>query len=524
MTADQTPAAQKPLARRQLKLRHLLATGTFALLSLGAHQPAARAQSLNEGEICYAIADNNPPSTGNGGGRNLQDTLSVIDDFQAGAASRVAQISRPGGEPIGDIEALTSRPEAGELIAANGNEIGLVDTETGIFTSLGVLEAYQDFDAIVIDRNSPDQTRLLAVSKARGPNKENAIVQVDIVLGDDGQSASLGIPEELSRIGPEQFFEGTDSIDGIAIDPNNSNLIYGVANGGPRTAQRFVIIGLDGTLQDRGPFLLGETLIEDVEDLSFDLTNNLLFATTGSSRSPLTENAFLFNNPNGGNLAPAISNFNIGAVTSPAIDYEASACISRPDEVAGDLLLVKRITAVTPLGGNEQRFAGFQNQQGTQADVQLRTATNQTFPVGVIQPEQPLSPGDLVEYTVYVYNNTNDPVTNIELCDPLQRPNVLQTDTMEFAPPNGDLELDFDDLDDAAARSPQAPADASCTAALGEGGQFIAAPPGPIGPAGNGGGVVTDLFTLAPGEIAAVRFTVEVGAPQSGESVEDFDL
>lgn len=515
----------------RLLTRRLTAAGSLALLSLVSLQPPATAQSLSNGQTCFVIADNNPPATGGGGGTDFPDSLIRINNFTARDVTVVAaQIPRAGGGTVNGIEALTSRPDFGELIAANENEIGTIDPEDGTFNSIGVITQYQDFDAIAIDRNSENQTRLIGVSKRRGPDRENAIVEVFIEVNENNESIGLSEPVELSRIAPGQFTGDTNSIDGIAID-SNTGIVYGVANGGPLTDQRFVIIDINnGTLQDRGPFLsVNGTEINDVEDLSFDLVDNILFASTGSNvREEFTEFGFLYSNPAGGTLGNALDEFDIedaaGAVgNNIIIDYEASACIRQPVVTDGSLLLVKRITAITPVGGSEQRFESFQNQQQDTFDDELQAVTENAFPLGVVQPAQPLTPGDLVEYTVYVYNNTDGPINNIELCDPLRRPNVLQPDSVEFAAPNGALTLNFNDLENAE-RSPQAPAEASCSAALGdEDGQFLAGPPGPIGPGGTGGGVVSDRFNLAPGEIAAVRFVVEVGAPQGEETVDDFD-
>ena len=509
--------------RSVVRSRVLLAS-TFALLPLLSmwQKPVQAQSSLNNGQFCYAIADNNPPGVGGGGGRNNQDTLARIDDFNAGAATAVANITRPDDSEVGDIEALTSRPNFGELIAANGNELGTVDPTTGVFTSIGTLTGFNDFDAIVIDRSVADQSRLLGVSKDNNDAENNVIVEVFLQIdGTTGAATGISSFQGISQIADDQFPVNTAGIDGIAISPANG-LVYGVANRGPRSAQRFVIIDIaNGTLQDRGPFLApnGDE-IPDVEDLSFDLFDGQLFATTGSSFEAFTENAFLFSDPLGGTLAPALGNFNLETPTG-AIDFEASACLLAEQIVEpGDLLLVKRITAVTQVGGEEQRFESFQNQQGTEVDDQLSAATNQAFPLGVVEAPQPLAAGDQVEYTVYVYNGTATAINNIELCDPLSRPSVLQSDSIEFAPPNGALTLAFDDITDAD-RSPQAPADASCELSL-DGDQFLAGPPGPVGPQGTGGGVVTDPFNLAPNEIAAVRFVVEVGALQGDEEVEDF--
>ncbi|WP_228025397.1 hypothetical protein, partial [cf. Phormidesmis sp. LEGE 11477] len=135
--------------------------GTMTLLSVMGYQPPARAQAR---QICYAIADNNPPDDSDSG-ITFRDTLATLD-FTTNSANDLGFIVRAedGTTPITNIEALTSRPDFNELLAVNGNELGIVDPATLTFTSLGRLDPFPDFDAIVIDRNSPNQTRLLGVS------------------------------------------------------------------------------------------------------------------------------------------------------------------------------------------------------------------------------------------------------------------------------------------------------------------------------------------------------------------------
>ena len=144
-------------ARRSLRLRRLAATGAFALLSLATYWATPAQAQETQNQLCYAIADNNPPGQGSGGGNNLQDTLASID-LDTGAVASIADIARPDGTPVRDIEALSSRPDFDFLIAANANELGRVDPATGVFTSLGFIEGFVDFDAIVIDRNGKNRS------------------------------------------------------------------------------------------------------------------------------------------------------------------------------------------------------------------------------------------------------------------------------------------------------------------------------------------------------------------------------
>jgi len=514
--------------RRSVRLRRLAATSAFAALSLAVYKPAPAQAQVDQ--LCYAIADNNPASQGSGGGDDFQDTLASVDldALTAQAVGNIVRVGEDGDfEDVGDIEALTSRPNFDALIAANANELGRIDPEnvvlngdepSVIFESLGFIDGFLDFDAIVIDRNG-NQTRLLAVSKAvRNSGRQNVLVEV--ILDLDGNQVTTGITSQRELATLSNFPQGetarldTETIDGIAISPGGN--ILAIANGGPNTNQKLVEINPNtGVLTDRGSFLTNEgDTIPDVEDLSFDLRGDL-FATTGSSRNPgTTERGYIYDDPGNGPLDVARPGF-INLAATGAVDFEASACLRAPGAIVvdGEPLLVKRITAITTNGeGGPQttRFDRFVNQAGTQVDNEMRTATGNAFPRGIVEAPDSLLPGDEVEYTVYLYNPEEVTFENVILCDPIRRPSVLQRDSIQFSDPNSDLTLDFDDTENFD-RAPLAPADNACAGSL-DGDNFLAGPPGPTGANGTGGGVVTDAFDIGPNQISATRFTIEVGA------------
>ncbi len=494
--------------------------GTMALLSVIGHQPAARAQSNNgngqsNGQVCYAIADNNIVGNSDGG-LSFPDTLVRID-FGQNLAEALETVRRPNGTTVNNIEALTARPAFNELIAANANEIGRVDPETGVFISLGSLAPYLDFDAIAIDRESASQTRLLGISKGGGP-LNNVLVEAFLTIDPDtGQSIGLGPVNRLVKIPDSEFPPDTNSIDGMAISPVGfpfpGGVIYGAANRGPNTptensAQILVTIDpVTGALTERGVFTSSGNLIDDVEDISFDLFGNL-FISSGSNRSSFADTAFvtpLDANGNVGNASRALS-----LAASGARDFEASACL--PLTSISSLVVVKRITAIARNGVNAP-ITGFFDQTGDSSDNRLFEETNGALPIGLVEEQIALSPGDEVEYTVYVYNPTFLTVSSAVLCDPLRRPSILQTESIEYAEPGAVPEngaaLVFDGDVAGFARSPMSAADEECLPLLDGEQQFVGGPM--IGGARAGGGVVTSAFSLAPDEIAAVRFRVRVG-------------
>ena len=470
---------------------------------------AAIAQVGGPNQVCYAIADNNPNGDPRGGSQ-APDTLAVID-FDAGTVRVIDTIRDVDGNTINDIEAATSRPNFNELIAANGNEIGRVDPATGIYTPLGVLTPFTDFDAIVIDRQSPNQTRLLGVSKDRGnPAFDNVVVEAILEIDDSGLTTGISAINRLSQIPDDEFPITADGIDGVAL--TDDGRLYGVANRGPEapdipSLQELVIINEnDGTLTDFGTFL-DETgnPINDVEDISFDLFGDL-FASSGSNLTPSANRGYVISL--GGE--PPVQARRSLFLGNAGTDFEASACLPTLQQEDGSLLVVKRITAVIQ-NGEETRFDEFVDQSGESTDNELFDLTDGTFPLGLVQTPTALLPGDEVEYTVYVYNPSNIAVENSILCDPIQPPSILQSSSVSFSEPDSDNTLSFLERPNFA-RAPLAPADEACEAVL-TGDQFPSGPPGPTGglDVGAGGGVVTSEFLIEPNQIAATRFRVTVG-------------
>lgn len=490
-----------PAAPRSVTRPRRLVASALAIIALLGYQGPARSQTPIR-QACYGIADNGGPGDITGG-QFTPDTLTRID-FSTGLVENLGTVTGPNG-PISIIEAMTSRPGFDELIVLNGNEVGRVSPADGSFTSLGTLGPFEDFDSVVIDDTSPNRTRLLAVSKDRNAARNNVLVEATLQLDGDGRSIGVSPPTPIVQLPNGAFPLGTNSIDGIALGPDGT--LYGSANDGPTSPQVLVIIDQStGALTPLGMFQIGNTLIDDVEDLSFDLFGNL-FATSGSNFSQLADTGFIISLGNDGPPGQATTSLSLSSAGS---DFEASACLPF-NPVAGNMLVVKRITAIIS-NGVETRFDSFVDQAGETADNTLLEATNGTFPQGIVNAPETLLPGDQVEYTVYLYNAGAQPVNSAVLCDPIQPPSILQSGSVELANPTGDLTLNFANRSDFA-RAPLAPAEPACTAVLAGATQFLSGPPGPTGglDTGAGGGVVTEAFSLPPQQAAATRFRITLG-------------
>ena len=484
---------------------------TLPLFSLA---KPAQAQVGGAGQACYAIADNNPAG-GSDGGRNIPDSLAIIDFSTRNVTNLGRIVNDADGSLITNIEAATSRPDFNELIVANGSEIGRLDPRTSRYTALGTLAPFTDFDAIAVDRQSPNQTRLIGVSKdSSNPELNNIIVETTLIINSAGLTTGIGPITRRVAIPNEQFPSSATGIDGIAV--TDGGTVLGVANRGPdvNNGSEQILVNIDidnGTIQRLGVFQdTTGALINDVEDISIDLFGDL-FISSGSNFSNSTNTAYIITLNPDGQPGRATNSLSLAAAGQ---DFEASACLRTITEDENALLVVKRITAVSR-EGVETRFDQFVDQPNETTDNQLSDLTNGAFPLGEFETPTTLLPGDEVEYTVYVYNPTPTAVGNIILCDPIQPPSVLQSSSVSFSNPAADLTLAFNDRA-GFARAPLAPADSACEAVV-TGDQFPSGPPGPTGglDVGAGGGVVTDQFLLPPRQISATRFRITVGQSNS---------
>ncbi|MEM9089204.1 MAG: hypothetical protein AAGC93_10715 [Cyanobacteria bacterium P01_F01_bin.53] len=497
-----------------------IAAGTLAITSVLTTVLSAQLTSVaqtippdNVNQSCFAVADNGAPN-GSTSGAEAQDLLVEINSVATNSVSAVGLISN-NGIPVQNIEAMTSRADFDELIVANEAEIGRVDRDTAEFTSLGTLTSSTDFDAIVIER-SGNEDRLLAVSKGTSPN---LLVEVTLAIDTANNNQTTGIASEQILATLSNFPAGTTTIDGIALAPNGT--LYGIANDGASSAQRLVIIDpATGVLTDLGAFVDGVGPIPDVEDISFDLGGNL-FASSGSNRFRFQDNGFFVPLAADGTPQQVTDVITLGQ--DGGTDFEASSCLQTQDDVAtaGDLIIVKRITAVTT-NGQETRFNDFVDQTNESDDNRLRDLLSDrfpnggdNFPAGIVQTPTNLTAGDQVEYTVYLYNPGSSTTTNAVLCDPIEPPSILDSSSVAFAAPGDGLNLNFAN-NEGFARAPLSAAPADCSGVL-EGNdsdrQFPAGPPGPSGGlnVGAGGGIVTDSFDVGANQLSALRFSITVG-------------
>ncbi|MBX2864499.1 MAG: hypothetical protein KTR27_13200, partial [Leptolyngbyaceae cyanobacterium MAG.088] len=208
------------------------------------------------------------------------------------------------------------------------------------------------------------------------------IVVVDVNLADNGETLSQPLP------GP---FENSTLATGIGDDPDNPSNIPVSDRSNDRNSVSPLPPNLEGAL----------------------------IPTDGS--------------PTGGGIIgePGVNPLTLDpGITDPA---------NTPTPVlfGSDLRLVKRITGVTrggsplPIDG----INGFNDQGDTADDNNLFNLTNGSLPLGVFEVDTQLQSGDIVEYTIYFFNEGISPAANVAICDELQVPSILQPNSLELALP-----------------------------------------------------------------------------------------
>ena len=181
-----------------------------------------------------------------------------------------------------------------------------------------------------------------------------------------------------------------------------------------------------------------------------------------------------------------------------------------------DVRLVKRITRVTRNGTEVTipNIGVFNDQTGDSNDNTLSTLSGNSLPVGLSDVSESLQSGDIVEYTIYFFNAGLGAAENLELCDELQSPSVLQPASLELAQPTalstGGTTLNFSNIGPLSPRAPLSPLEPSCISAPGTFRSGVAA--GGLG-VGAGGGVVvggpTSGLNIDTSEVGAFRFEIQ---------------
>lgn len=255
------------------------------------------------GQPCFGIADSDKITS--------SDELIGIDPA-AGTSFALGSLGTL------DVEAAALSLDGTILYAADGGQLGTVNTASGVFSALpspvgsaggsaGVV-LLDDIDSLSFD---PFSGQLYGVHRTAGAGTPDLLIRIDPLIGAHVADA-FGPGMSYVEIPP---VAGLASIDDIAIDPIDGQM-YAIANDDPTGfADRLVLLDkLSGASTDVGA--LGAV---DVEGLTFDSTG-ALYASSGAD-GPLADRDSLFTIDTLSGAATRIA-----PLFSLFTDYEAIAC------------------------------------------------------------------------------------------------------------------------------------------------------------------------------------------------------
>ncbi len=262
-----------------------LATTFFTLLFLAAMGlPTAQAQ--DDSNSCFLVADR---TTDGGLSGNSPDRLTSIDRT-TGEETDLGFITDSADNNVTNIEAIALGPTPGApLYAANGNTLGTINPETGLYDEIGSFaggpgelgfRVFDDVDGLMFD--ATDGT-LYGVNREPGAGNPDLLFQIDPETGNAVQDA-FGAGQTYVVIDEVQSDDGVTlfDIDDIAINPNTGNML-GLANDGSGRPQRNVIVNIDksngNTTRFNDPSLFE---VGDVEGFTSG-PGGTIFASTGNA-------------------------------------------------------------------------------------------------------------------------------------------------------------------------------------------------------------------------------------------------
>ena len=184
------------------------------------------------------------------------------------------------------------------------------------------------------------------------------------------------------------------------------------------------------------------------------------------------------------------------------------------------LVLIKRITTIFRQGLSlpVQGINDFNDQAGDADDTSFRDAftvagvANQPAGLFEFPPGFELQPNDEVEYTIYFWNNGTVNLPEVQICDELQPPSVLNVATGLEVSPVGPLVGGLNFVNAAGQIQGESPGSTLEDFCISAPGIFPFGPPGPSGGlgVGAGGGVTTNPFLVPINEFGAIRFRVRI--------------
>ncbi|MEM9804200.1 MAG: hypothetical protein AAF959_02885 [Cyanobacteria bacterium P01_D01_bin.56] len=441
-----------------------------------------------------------------GGFNSLEDALNPPDGSTTGGATTDPEPpSAPSTDPtLENVPSqasiiLTPKISVIERIDDSRTQIGDIPpagaTPGATFGSSNVRLVYQ-----IVVRN-------IGVEDLQNVELTNSFVDTYGVLG-------TGATDDYTIVTPPTLLDGTGGVTTVPVNP--------AFDGSGDLRLAFDPIDPTSSILNTDEFAVYEILV-DVNTAGANVAPNLpgpfdnqTIATgigVGSQETTTDLSNDINPFPNGGTTPdPETSDPNGNSEANEDGENDPT-----PALLGSDLSFVKRITQVIRNGQpvNIPGINDFNDQAGTEDDNDLSNATGQNLPLGVFDIQQTLQTGDEVEYTVYFFNQGVVQAANVEMCDELQVPTVLQPATLELAQPvtfAASNSLSFGpDNTLLFPQAPLAPLPESCVSFPGS---FPSGTPaGGLG-VGAGGGVVVGGPNLGldvdSGTVGAFRFRVQV--------------
>lgn len=326
--------------------------GMTLLLMPGLMTQPVQAQSPVTGyditEQCFAVADETLVGTNS---KNSLDALVRLDRTNG-------QTSVIGMTGTQKIEAIAFGP-MDMLYAADGNQLGTLDLNTGLFTAKpqpfgsgngrqGVM-TFSDADGLFYDVANNILWGVQRVS-----SKPDLLFQIDPVTGARIANAFGAGQDYVEVQAPKSGNSTLQDLDDIAIDPVD-DVMYGTANSGGSGGILVIIDRMTGATtpiaEFRYPTPYGLTpafagqVVDDIEGLSF-FNDGQLYGSTGNNGPDDNDKNQLFRLDKTTGTATRVGAFPVGHM-----DYEALACLTAPA-----FINLKKLTngedANTPTGPN----------------------------------------------------------------------------------------------------------------------------------------------------------------------------
>ncbi|MEL6553833.1 MAG: hypothetical protein AAFQ63_10290 [Cyanobacteria bacterium J06621_11] len=239
---------------------------------------------------------------------------------------------------IGTVRAIAYRSSDEQLFVANGTNLGVFNTLTSAYSTLGSFgsvgpDAPASVDGLAFH---PFTGELFGI--ARNNSGVDSLIQIDPTTGAFVPGAFTGGLDFVAI-----SVAGSQDIGDIAFDPETGEL-YAVANDSGTAADQLVKVDpTDGTVT-----VVGSVGIDGMEGLSF-FNDGTLYGTTGDASDPTSDrNRFYSLNKNNGSATL------IGSTLTAGTGYESLACGTEPvNSISGTVFLDPDMDGVLNLGGGD---------------------------------------------------------------------------------------------------------------------------------------------------------------------------